>query len=293
MSDGIVRVLGIDIRYTDAGTGEPLVLLHSGGSAMWTWRKVSSRLARNRRIIAYDRPGWGGSGRPAPGQWQGRSPYGADGEVAVLWGLLQALGVAGPIALLGSSAGGTVAALAGARAPERVRKLILCAPGIYSGLGRGLAPAWARALFRTRPMRALGPRLIERSFKKSFRTTVARFFHDRTLVTEELLNDWARAVSLPGIGRTLCETMIASAPLGLAAGLPRMAVPALVVAGDDDRYVPLAENERLAREWPGAELKVVNACGHLPQEEKPEELVGAVEAFLDRKTTLPGRPLAI
>jgi pimeloyl-ACP methyl ester carboxylesterase len=45
--------------------------------------------------------------------------------------------------------------------------------------------------------------------------------------------------------------------------------------------VPLATGARLEREMPGARLVVLEACGHVPQEERPEESLRIVEAFLD------------
>jgi len=56
--------------------------------------------------------------------------------------------------------------------------------------------------------------------------------------------------------------------------------PTLVLWGDRDREVPLADGYRLKEEIPNARLKVFEACGHLPHEEYPEEFVEVVSGFL-------------
>lgn len=57
-------------------------------------------------------------------------------------------------------------------------------------------------------------------------------------------------------------------------------IAVLVVTGDTDRIVPAWNAERLAQAIPGARFEVVKRCGHLPQEERPEEFLSIVERFL-------------
>jgi pimeloyl-ACP methyl ester carboxylesterase len=52
------------------------------------------------------------------------------------------------------------------------------------------------------------------------------------------------------------------------------------VTGDDGRVVPTEHSIRLASEIPGAELAILENCGHLPQEECPEAFLQAVTDFL-------------
>ena len=82
--------------------------------------------------------------------------------------------------------------------------------------------------------------------------------------------------------RALWELTQASQPLNLDQRLEDLGVPVLVVTGDDDRIVPTEQSLRLAGEIPGAELAVIPACGHVPQEECPTAFLTAVEDFLAR-----------
>jgi pimeloyl-ACP methyl ester carboxylesterase len=58
-------------------------------------------------------------------------------------------------------------------------------------------------------------------------------------------------------------------------------LPVLLLWGDNDRVVPLSIGERLAAELPNARLVVLERCGHLPPEERPEDSLALVTSFLD------------
>jgi pimeloyl-ACP methyl ester carboxylesterase len=60
-----IEVGGLPTRYLEAGTGEPLVLLHALGESTSDWRWVLPALARTHRVYAPDLPGFGGSSMPA------------------------------------------------------------------------------------------------------------------------------------------------------------------------------------------------------------------------------------
>ena len=84
-----------------------------------------------------------------------------------------------------------------------------------------------------------------------------------------------------GWDRALWEMTAASAPSGLPDRLKELGLPVLVITGDDDRIVPTEQSIKLAKELPNAQLVVVPACGHVPQEECPQAVLGAIETFLD------------
>ena len=62
--------------------------------------------------------------------------------------------------------------------------------------------------------------------------------------------------------------------------LPRIACPTLVMCGRDDRITPLERSEEMAAAIPGAELVVVDHCGHIPQLECPEQATAAMREWL-------------
>ncbi len=62
--------------------------------------------------------------------------------------------------------------------------------------------------------------------------------------------------------------------------LPRIACPTLVLCGREDALMPLAWHQEMARAIPGAELVVVDRCGHLSPIERPAEVTAALRKWL-------------
>jgi poly(3-hydroxyoctanoate) depolymerase len=257
-----VRAAGLRMRVGRRGNGRPLLLITGIGAHLDMWAPFA-RHAGERELIAFDPPGAGLSQRP-------RVPLRMGGLAQVVRQLLDELRLE-RVDVLGYSFGGALAQELARRAPDRVRRLVLCATG--PGLG-GSPP---------RPVAGL------------MLATPARYYHPRLL-----------ALTLPHIagGRTAREPGVLAAhagerlqrppdPLGYAfqlyaiAGwsslpwLKRLGQPALVVAGEQDPSVPLRNARMLAARIPDARLHVVHGGGHLFLLDEPENAVGTIREFLD------------
>lgn len=271
-----VEVNGIAVHYKMAGEGEPaLILLHGFGASTFSWREVMEPLGEKGTVVAFDRPGFGLTGRPMPGEWEGESPYGPESQADLTVGLMDALGIERAI-LVGNSAGGTVAFLTALTYPERVAGLVLVDPAFYTGGG---TPAWLQPFVNTPQLRHLGPLLARRI--QEWGVEFARSaWHDPSRITPEIWEGYSRPLRAQNWDRALWEVTSASHPLNLPERLAEVTVPALVITGDDDRIVPTGQSVRLAGELPQADLVVIPNCGHIPQEECPAEFLQAVENWL-------------
>ena len=109
------------LAVEQTGVGEPLVLLHGIVADHRVWRPVVPELARERRIMAVDLPGFGASASAGPGFVL------PDVAGAILAGLGEQ-GLTAPFDLVGHSLGGGVALQLAAQAPAQVRSLVLVAP---------------------------------------------------------------------------------------------------------------------------------------------------------------------
>ena len=76
------------------------------------------------------------------------------------------------------------------------------------------------------------------------------------------------------------KTLEASVAQDRAAPLEKLAVPTLVITGDEDRVYPPELAERMARRIPGAKLVVIADCGHLSNLEQPERFNEVLLDFL-------------
>lgn len=273
-----VDVAGLTVHYKLSGEGDPkLVLLHGFAASTFSWHRVMPALSQAGTVLAFDRPSSGLTERPLPGDWEGESPYSREAQADLTVGLMDLLGIDRAI-LVGNSAGGTISALVALRHPQRVEALILVDPAIYQ---EGGAPAWAAPILRTPQLQRIGP-LIARSVSTRGMGLLRMAWHDPSLISDEMLEGYSKALKAENWDQGLWQLTLASRPSDLPERLNELTLPTLVITGDDDRIVPTELSIRLAAELPNAELVVMRACGHVPQEECPEAFLGAVNAFLAR-----------
>jgi len=210
-----------------------------------------------------------------PGDWTGENPYRPETQPDLTVSLMDKLGVEKAV-LVGHSAGGTIAVHTALRHPDRVEALVLVAPAVYGGGG---GPGWTRLLLRIPQVRHLGPLLV-RSIVARGEGLMDSAWHDPSKVTSEIMSGYEKPAQAENWDRALWEFILATHPLELETQLDRIQVPTLVVTGDDDRWVPTQQSVRLASELPDAELVVIPECGHLPQEETPDQFLQVVTDFV-------------
>lgn len=273
-----VEIDGLNVHYKMAGQGEPtLILLHGFGASVFSWREVFEPLRDVGTVIAFDRPAFGLTERPMPGEWSDSNPYSPEAQADLTVALMDEFDIQQAV-LVGNSAGGTVATLTALEYPERVQALVLVDAAIYSGGG---TPGLVRPLLQLPQMRRLGPYLV-RSIATRGEGLIRTAWHDPSKITPDVIEEYREPLKTQNWDRALWELTLTSHPLGLPERLGRIQQPTLVITGDDDRIVPTEESVRLANEMPGAELVVIPECGHVPQEECPEPFIEAVSNFLEK-----------
>jgi len=274
-----VEVNGLSVHYKTYGSGDPvMILMHGFGASLFSWREVVEPLAQSGTVIAYDRPAFGLTERPMREEWS-ENPYTVEANLALLFGLMDALDVEQAV-LVGNSAGGRLAVQAALAQPERVLGLVLVDAAIYTG-GRSMGPV-TQFLFNTPQMMRLGPVFARTISGPQGDAFIQSAWHDPSRLTEETLEGYRKPLRMENWDRALWEfTLAGSGSEDLAPRLAELTMPVLVVTGDDDRIVPTADSVRLGGEIPGATLVVFPACGHVPQEECPVDFLAAVQPFVN------------
>jgi poly(3-hydroxyoctanoate) depolymerase len=248
---------GLRLRVGRSGEGPPLLLITGIGAHIGMWEPLT-KLLTGHELIAFDAPGVGESQRP-------RRPLRMRELAGITRELLDALGV-DRADVLGYSFGGALAQELAHRAPERVRNLILCATG--PGLG-GVPPKPLAALALATPARYYHPKLLELS--------VPHIAGGRTRREPGVLaaHAGARLHRPPGpLGYAF--QLYAAAGWTSLPWLHTLRMPTLVLAGDDDPSVPLANARLLARQIPHARLHVIPGGGHLFLLDEPESALPAL-----------------
>ena len=269
---------GHRIRFVRTGQGPPVVLIHGLASSLFTWKALLPRLAVRHDVLALDLPGFGGSEQPPDLSF--------DDLVEVVPALLDALGLE-RASLVGNSLGGATAAAVAARWPDRVPALALIdAAGFQQGPGDmpaalRLAAADPTGLLARLPLR-----------RPLVRLALRQVFHDDSKVTEERVEEYLAPMLRPGAVASLRSLL--SAPPGelerLRRALPGIRAAALIVWGREDAWVPVAHAERFREAIPGARVELLEGCGHMPQEECPEVLLGVLAPFLSEHAARAPKP---
>lgn len=268
---------GLQLCVRDSGNGEPaFVLLHGFLLNSGTWRAVFDDFATLGRTVAFDRPPFGHSAKPAAGDWQGRNPYSPAATLSQLLSLLDELRIRRAI-LVGSSAGGLLAARAALAAPERVAGLVLVAPAVYT------RPDERRARSLEHPLVRLAGPLLARALGGGG-WLLRRSWHDPSRLRAEDYEQAAIATRYPRWNHALWAYLrVATAQPDISAEVAMIRQPTLVITGMGDRVVPPADGARLAAVLPDGELVQLPAAGHLPHEEQPGAFFTAVRDWLTRR----------
>jgi pimeloyl-ACP methyl ester carboxylesterase len=275
-----IEIDGIKVHVKTLGQGEPVfVLLHGFGASLYSWQPVMASFSQLGKVIAYDRPAFGLTERPLT--WQGQNPYSPEAAVNQLIGLLDYFGIQQAI-LVGNSAGGTVAMQAQQAHPERVSALILVDAAVFNGGG---APGWLHPLLATPQMHHLGP-LIARQIETRGTQIIQIAWHDPSRITPETMQLYTKPLQVKDWDRALWEFTLASHPADLVSHLAEFNLPVLVITGDDDRIIPVADSERLASALPNARLAVITDSGHVPHEEQPQAFMQVVTGFVNELNSL-------
>lgn len=272
-----IDVDGVRVHYQEAGDSNApaMVLIHGFASSTLVWSKVFLQLAQaGYRVIAPDMLGYGYSAKPRNGE------YTIAGQAKMLMRLLDRLGIPRAF-IVGSSYGGAVAATCALDYPERVEKLVLV--GTVNN-NRPLAFALMRVFGSPLVGDVVSPLLI--GSRRLLRRRMKRVYDRHSWVLDERRVD-ARHLPLRAAStqRAIIRTVRGWDAERISRDAHLISQPTLLLWGETDREIPLADGERLHEEIPGSRLIVFLNCGHLPHEEYPEAFTNVVVDFCKRQST--------
>jgi pimeloyl-ACP methyl ester carboxylesterase len=246
----------------------PIVLLHGTSASLHTWEGWMPELARTRRVIAFDLPGFGLTGPRAD------SDYGGDADARFTLALLDRLQVPRAV-LVGNSLGGMVAWRVATLAPQRVDRLVLIdAAGLPDSLGT-LPLGWQLA--RLPLIGAIGEWALPRAVVVQGLVAV---YGDPERITTEQVDRYFELTLREGNRAALRERIRQFEPDADAGRIDTLTQPTLILWGALDSVIPVAAGREFQRRIPGSTLVVFDQLGHVPQEEDPAASLAPVKAFL-------------
>jgi pimeloyl-ACP methyl ester carboxylesterase len=250
-----IAVRDCRIRLMRGGSGDPLLYLHGASGAAWL--PVLQKLSEKYDVIAPEHPGFGESDTP---DWLDTIH-----DLAYFYlDVMEQLKLRN-VHLVGNSLGGWLAAEIAVRNTSRLASVTLCnAAGLY----------------------VPGAKQSD-SFMMSEEQRLREFFYDPKKAEEMV----ARVMD-PDREDTVLKNRATVARLSwqprshdphLPKWLHRIDVPTLVIWGDHDKSFPKEHAQAYHKAIPGSKLVMVPKCGHVPQIEKPDEFVAALESFISAR----------
>jgi len=247
---------GYDIGYDEAGRGDltPIVFLHGVGSDKSVWHLQLDHFGRTRRTVAFDYPGYGESD-PAP-KGMTRDDY-----ASAIISAMHELGI-DRAHICGLSLGGVVAIAMHHADADRCASLILADTFAAHPQGRAI---YERSVTASENLRALAEARVDVLLAQPAAPRVRRE------VVETMANIDPAAYCIGAEAVWLADQRDRSAAI---------AVPTLVLVGDQDLITPPELSSKLAGLIPGASIQLIEGAGHIGNLEKPDEFNHAVESFV-------------
>ncbi len=263
----------LHLAVDDRGKGDPILLLHGLGTSGYTWRHLVPELAKTHRVITLDLKGFGASDKPEDGK------YSVLDQAALVKAFIEQKNLRN-LTVVGHSFGGGVTLalaldMADAR-PKRLKRIVLVDTIAY----KQPLPVFFQLLI-TPGIGELGMTLIPAEVQIAEALNIA--YHDDAKIPKESIERYAEPLRSPEARAALRKTVEQLIPEDIDAFTERyksLNLPVLILWCEEDKIVPLADGRRLARDIKTSTLHVLKRCGHMPQEEVPEETLKAIRPFL-------------
>src|SRR6516225_2354444 len=265
-------VNGCDVRYLRAGSGTPVVFVHTLRTQLEMFLQVIEQLDTTQvEVIAIDLPGHGESTAPPADYTAGYFTDAVEGLLAHL-DLDQAV-------FVGESIGASIGLILAARGNPRIAHVVAVNPYDYGRWGgaRRSSPL-NNVVFTMILWPVLGPIVARAGTKRLLRLVLAGGLYDRHNLPPALADEIARCGRLPGHARAFRSLCLQwRSWLSARTQYCQVSVPVTLVYGDKDWSHP-AERDANARAIPGARLVTLHSTGHFASLEKPNEIAGLIQA---------------
>ncbi|ACK51701.1 alpha/beta hydrolase fold protein [Methylocella silvestris BL2] len=264
---------GVRLHYLERGAGEPLILLHGNGTQIEDFETsgLLDLAAKNYRVIAIDRPGFGHSSRPRGTIWTPAAQADLIHKAMVQLGVEQAT-------VLGHSLGASIAVALALRHPASVKRLVLVSGYFYPSdrfdaalqfigalpvvgdiMRYTISPLLARLAWGGVMKKIFAPAEVSKSFSAAIKEMALR-------PSQLHANAADSALMIPNAAAT-------------QKSYGDLAMPVSIVVGENDRLIkPSSQSMRLHCEIVGSELRVIPRRGHMVHHGAAPEIMQAIGA---------------
>lgn len=282
--DHFIKIKDVTYHYTEyPADGADVLMVHGFGSSTYTWEKVAPTLQKSGyHVWAVDMKGFGWSDKPRNGKYDAYSLM----EEVNTW--MEAVGLK-QVVFVGNSLGGAVAVLMDLKHPDKIERMVLVDAGGYPQqkplvirLGGLPGAVGAFKLF-------FGRWMVSWNLKEVF-------FHGKWVTPEAIDAYYDRMRTKGGLDAqaAVIKALDFDAFAADIKRIPEIKTPTLILWGQDDYWIPLANGKLFRRDLKNSVLAIVPECGHVMQEEYPDLTARLILEFLSgtlkADVTLPVQP---
>ena len=261
-----VQVGEFNIHYYEGGPqgAETILMIHGFGADKGNWLRFSRPLTARYHVVALDLPGFGDSSKP-------EGSYDVGTQVERLNAFAKALGIH-KLHLIGNSMGGHIAALYAARHPEEVLSVALLN-------NAGVNAPQASELFKRLDRGDANPLLVRNA--DDFSNMLDLLFVEKPPLPGSLKQYLAeRAMASHDFNQKIFN-QLRERYIPLETELAKIQVPTLLLWGDQDQILDVSSIKVMQPLLKQPTVVIMQACGHLPMIERPEETAEHYQTFLD------------
>jgi pimeloyl-ACP methyl ester carboxylesterase len=266
-----LEIDGVRLHYVERGSGPALLLLHGNGTMVDDFESsgLLDLAAREYRVVAFDRPGFGHSSRPSTVVWT------PEAQAEIIHKAMERLGLSHAV-VLGHSWGASVAIALALEFPKVVGALVLASgyyypsarldalmmsppavPGVGAVLSHTLAPMIGRLTWPLLTKQLFGPEGVPAKF--------AAFPKEMALRPSQIRASAGEAALM------VPDAILFRKQYG------RLKMPVAIIAGTGDRVVDIEEQSaRLHREIPQSRFYRIEGSGHMVHQSATEAVMSAI-----------------
>lgn len=273
--DHFVEINGVNYHYRDyPGEKESVMLLHGFASSTYTWERVAKTLNdQGYHVWALDMKGFGWSEKPK------NTPYDAMTLMEEVNTWMEVMGLKNTV-FVGNSLGGAIAVQLSVQHPDKIDRMVLIDAGGYP-----MKVPFVIKLAKMPFASATSSLVFGRWMVKK---NVNEVMYNKDRVTDEQINAYYDRIRSGNGLYAQVETARAinfDRFEGFQESIKSNETETLIIWGENDEWIPLKLGYRYREDLKNSTLYIIPECGHIPQEEYPEETARVILDFIE------GRPV--
>jgi pimeloyl-ACP methyl ester carboxylesterase len=249
------------------GVGSPILLIHGGGTWMYSWRNIIDSLSLNHTVYACDMPGHGYTVA------ENEPKYELDDFANFIDHFLTHFQI-DKISIVGNSWGGGWALYYAEKFPGKVEKLILIDP---SGLNVKDVFEWEILKY---PL--IGELASKMATKNAVKKAYQKVYVNQTLIDNSLINETYKPLKIRQNQRAAYKIKRNCKWTVTENKMSEVRIPVKIIWGDQDNYLEVKYAIIYASKIMTSDLTIMKNCGHTPHEEQPKETLKIIEDFLTK-----------